>query len=689
MQRFGTRAADTLTGSADRDTLLGSAGDDVLVGLAGPDMLSGGAGRDTASYANAVLGFRASLVRPADNTGDAAGDRYASIENLVGGSGNDSLRGNAAANMLDGGAGADSLFGGGGADTLVGFDADGLAAPDTLDGGDGFDWASWLGAAEGVIASLNPIVANAGAAAGDVLRNIGNLAGTDHADLLIGNAAENLLRGFGSGEAADTLIGGLGDDTLDGGDGFDFASYILATSGVAARLAGDGPSVGEAAGDVFIAIEGLIGSAHADTLGGDKSANRIMAGAGNDTVVAGHGVDAAGGGESPPILPTLADTLEGGAGIDLISYDAAAAGVVIRLGQDGDDLPGDLLSGFEQARGSAHDDTIIGGAGDEWLEGGAGNDEILGDDGAGYGADTLLGGDGDDVLMAGDGDDLLIGGAGADVMDGGDGHDRVDYSGSSEAVLISLNGSRDAAGGALGDIIFGVEEMVGTAFDDTLIGGEGRELVVGGLGNDVLGGSDGADTLIGGTGDDSYSVDDVGDLVIEEAGGGTDRLFTSIDLVLPAHIENMEGTSFRLTGNGLANRIEAYDNRETLNGAEGDDTLIGSRHADLLIGGAGADRFTYLRLEDSTAALRDRITDFAPGVDRIDLSAIDAGTASGDQAFVWRGTSSFLGGGQGSIRATLSSGNTLVTIDLGDGGAAEMAIRLDGLQALGARDFIL
>ena len=688
MQRFGTRAADTLTGSADRDTLLGSAGDDVLIGLAGADMLSGGDGRDTASYADAVLGFRASLAQPARNTGDAAGDRYASIENLIGGGGNDTLGGNAAANMLDGGAGADSLFGGGGGDTLVGFDAAGLAAPDTLDGGDGFDWASWLGAAEGVIASLNPTVANAGAAAGDVLRNIDNLAGTDHADLLIGNAAENLLRGFGSGEAADTLIGGLGDDTLDGGDGFDFASYILATSGVAARLAGDGPSVGEAAGDVFIAIEGLIGSAHADTLGGDKSANRIMAGAGNDTVVAGHGVDAAGGGESP-ILPALADTLEGGAGIDLISYDAAAAGVVIRLGQDGGDLPGDLLAGFEQALGSAHDDTIIGGAGDERLEGGAGNDEILGDDAAGYGADTLLGGDGDDVLMGGDGDDLLIGGAGADVMDGGDGHDRLDYSGSGEAVVISLDGTRNGAGGALGDIVFGVEEIIGTAFGDTLLGGEGRELVLGGLGNDVLSGREGADTMIGGTGDDSYSVDDIGDLVIEEAGGGTDRLFTFIDLVLPAHIENMEGTGFRLTGNGLANRIEAYDNRETLNGAEGDDTLIGSRHADLLVGGAGADHFTYLLVEDSTATQRDRIMDFAPGIDRIDLSAIDAGTASGDQAFVWRGTSAFLGGGQGSIRATLSGGNTLVTIDLGDGGAAEMAILLDGLHALGARDFIL
>jgi Ca2+-binding RTX toxin-like protein len=52
--------------------------------------------------------------------GDGSGDQLISIENVIGGSGDDLLSGNLSADRLEGGAGDDTIFGGGGADSLLG-----------------------------------------------------------------------------------------------------------------------------------------------------------------------------------------------------------------------------------------------------------------------------------------------------------------------------------------------------------------------------------------------------------------------------------------------------------------------------------------------------------------------------------------------------------------------------------------
>jgi len=130
----GGGGKDYLSGGLGDDSLAGGAGDDLLYGGAGADTLTGGDGIDAASYATGLAGVQASLDRPAGNTGDAAGDSYAGIENLLGSAFADRLEGDAAANALRGGAGDDRLGGLGGDDRLVGGDG-----ADIISGGSGSD----------------------------------------------------------------------------------------------------------------------------------------------------------------------------------------------------------------------------------------------------------------------------------------------------------------------------------------------------------------------------------------------------------------------------------------------------------------------------------------------------------------------------------------------------------------------
>ena len=114
----GTPGNDTLDGQGGDDTLNGLGGDDILIGGSGADSLNGGAGNDWASYSTATAAIMANLATPAINTGDASGDSYRSIENLLGSDFADTLIGDAAANILEGGAGNDTLRGAAGADTF-------------------------------------------------------------------------------------------------------------------------------------------------------------------------------------------------------------------------------------------------------------------------------------------------------------------------------------------------------------------------------------------------------------------------------------------------------------------------------------------------------------------------------------------------------------------------------------------
>lgn len=129
---------DALDGGADADALSGGAGRDTLTGGTGADTLDGGDGADTASYAYtaAPVAVDLSQTGPGRNAsvGGTPEDRLVSIENVIGGRGNDTLAGSAGANRLTGGQGNDLLTGAGGADVLTGGQGN-----DTLSGGVGND----------------------------------------------------------------------------------------------------------------------------------------------------------------------------------------------------------------------------------------------------------------------------------------------------------------------------------------------------------------------------------------------------------------------------------------------------------------------------------------------------------------------------------------------------------------------
>ena len=240
----GNAAANKLTGNAGDDTLRGDAGNDVLVGGAGADALDGGTGTDVASYATSAAGLTVDLTNGAANTGDAAGDTFTSVENLVGSARGDTLRGDGVANTLSGRGGNDVLFGRDGADRLFGDNGNdilfGGAGGDLLNGGRGFDYASYKDSASGIVIDVISPENNAGDAAGDVLRLIENLVGSNLADTILGGNVQNELLGRNGADVidgrggADMIDGGGGADVMTGGQGYDTFRYQLAGESTAA-----------------------------------------------------------------------------------------------------------------------------------------------------------------------------------------------------------------------------------------------------------------------------------------------------------------------------------------------------------------------------------------------------------------------------------------------------------------------
>ena len=399
--------------------------------------------------------------------------------------------------------------------------------------------------------------------------------GTSGADVLTGTPYD------------DTIFPGLGDDTLDGGDGYDRADYSDAPSAVSVSLLITGPQDTRGAGvDTLISIEGLHGSAFNDQLIATNTplgylGSELSGGAGDDTLVSGVG----------------GDYLDGGAGIDSAWYDHAGSGVQVRLAvtslQDTGGGGSDTLVSIENVYGSAYGDVLVGDGG----------------------ANSLNGSAGDDVLAGGGGDDTLTGATGNDTLDGGAGVDTAVFNGqSSNYTVVSAHGVVTVTGPDGVDVLTNVEKLAfsdqtldapaasggltlsGTGGADILTGSSGDDSLSGAGGDDLLKGGLGNDTLDGGSGSDTAQYDVVtGPVTVslllqgsaqDTGGGGSDVL---------VGIENLTGSPFGdvLTGDGAANVLTGGAGDDSLSGGGGADTLISGAGNDTIDGGSGVDTVAF------------------------------------------------------------------------------------------------
>ena len=285
---------------------------------------------------------------------------------------------------------------------------------------------------------------------------------------------------------------------------------------------------------------------------------------------------------------------------------------------------------------------------------------------------------------------------------------------------IVLDNGNDTSDGGAGDDL-----MYGNGGSDSLLGNAGSDNIQGGLGNDTLDGGAGNDTLDGGADNDTYLFDT--DLVL-----GSDRLIDAsgidtlnfaatttktinlnlgsaaaqnvtagnltLTLASATAFENVIGGSLNdtIVGNSLANSLTGGAGNDSLSGGDGNDTLTGGSGTDTMTDGVGDDIYQFLSVSDSgVGAARDVLTDFSPGFDKIDLSAIDANTTiAGDQAFTFIGTAPFgtPPHGVGQVNYFISGSNLIVQAEIeGDGNLnVDMQIQLNGgLAAIAATDFIL
>ncbi len=289
-------------------------------------------------------------------------------------------------------------------------------------------------------------------------------------------------------------------------------------------------------------------------------------------------------------------------------------------------------------------------------------------DGITDGGDTIQGGIGGDHIIAGDGNDFIKGGGGADYLSGGGGRDTASYADSGEAVKLNLATNANKGGTAEGDFLVGIEDVLGSKFDDTLIGNWANNTLDGGAGNDTLKGGGGADTLKGGIGDDVLETDGLLDHL--EGGIGIDTLVFTSDRGMKVNleygtidpirtgpganhphpeqcfvtgVENVFGTAYKdkITGDGLANifkgggdddELSGRGGNDIINGEAGHDIINGGSGADMLVGGTGQDMFVFKEHVDSVMggglASMDLIMDFQVGQDKIDLTAMDPATGN-------------------------------------------------------------
>jgi Ca2+-binding RTX toxin-like protein len=708
----GLGGDDRIEGGGDLDSLSGGDGDDVLLSGAGKDGLYGGAGDDIL-YFGSDFDFRDvidggsgydQLVLQGYYGWSSSGSEFAGIERLVllpkgdtrygaetqygiysltvgnglvaagatftvdgsalteamgfDGSGETDGR-----FVLLGGAGVDRLLGGGGDDVI-----DGGTMYDQMVGGPGNDTYYVDHGRDTLVEAADSGFDTVFSTATDFRlgANVEKLVlvgpalwgrGNEGANILIGNSGDNLLQGLGGD---DLLDGGTGDDEMRGGPGND---VIIVDS------AGDLPS--EAAGEgvdevrTGLAVYSLQPAVNVENLTAVSDIAHDLRGNGGDNVVAG-----AGGNDLLRMQDAGSDTARGGAGNDVLYFGAAFTGGDIADGGEGRDvlilqgnytltLSATSLTGVESISLQSGSRTTWGDLANNFYD----YNLTTNDANVAAGQQLIVNGQtlraGEDFTFDGsaetDGYFLVYGGHGVDTLKGGSGNDAFFF-----------EGDRWGAG-------------------DSVDGGAGRDALIISSGSGINHFDFGANAL---TGIESISLNNryttdpsqkpSYELVLSNGNvaPGATLIVNGSSLADPGQTVSIDGSAVH-DGNLIL--FGGFGN-DALTGGDGADLIQGGEGIDVLTGGGGADIFRYAGQYDATAQVPDRILDFASGVDKIDLSRIDADlVAAGDQAFHWVGSSAFTGAGAasaGELRAWQYEGSWYVEGDMDGNGSADLVIQL-------------
>ncbi|MBN2473948.1 MAG: M10 family metallopeptidase C-terminal domain-containing protein [Pirellulales bacterium] len=512
--------------------------------------------------------------------------------------------------------------------------------------------------------------------------------GDDGKDSIYGQDKDDVL--WGANETLDTAFT-ADDDLIDGGEDNDEVRQTVDSHQTLtnALLTGQGndslvdvEQATLAGGPDGNVIDASAFTAGPVTLIGEDGADEIYGGTGDDSLLGGPGDDvvlAGGDGDDTLVGGAGSDQLKGEDGddvyqfetavsteVDEVSESAAATGGIDTLDFStlsvSDGVSADLTaltiaththrqvvttnpSLLENAFGGAGQDALAGNANDNWLVGGANDDKLKGLGGN----DTLEGGAGDDDLDGGDDDDVYVfRTATTDELDTifeaagpTGGVDTVDFSAlaAGDPVTVALFDTTLAQHThriVKSPTAEGVDNVIGTPGDDTLVDSNYDNL------------------LTGGDGDDLYvfidPVNPQNDVVEEAPAAGIDTLvfgLVSLDLTVdltaaaPMAFDALRsisgpGTNFEhvlggsgdddIKGNGSDNSLYGGPGNDTLSGEAGADTLEGANGDDLLQGDAGDDLYVFTKA--TAMAETDTIAESAApdgGTDTLDFSALAAG----------------------------------------------------------------
>jgi Ca2+-binding RTX toxin-like protein len=568
----GGAGTDTLYVGSDLDDLEIIRGQDnaLLLSIAGVEMRPVTVVGVEAFFAGETLTLEQMLdlaIQPVEGTAD-----------------NDSLVGTDAAERIDAFAGDDTIIGSGGADTI--------------DGGPGRDLLSFEGATQRIVFLEGTGTGPDGSEFGfsgveDFTGGIGN-------DYFRETGSDNHLRGL---LGDDTFAAGLaGTDVFDGGPGSDRVSYSSEWAPVSASLLSGRGEAGAALGDSYVAIENLTGGRGSDLLIGDEAANEIHSGGGTDTIFGNGGNDTIVGSTLSNPDRSYQTYFVAGYNDLITNYTISqlpdrATMMVEYIGPgDGDGV--DVLYGAAALVFTDATMTLRFGIGAT-----EGNDRIFGSN---FPVLPNAYDSTDQTLAGGGGHDVLMPGAYTTSIDGGDGYDLVDFSGTSQTVVVDLAAGTVQASHSMP--IRNVEMVFGTDFADRVTGDVNANRFTGGLGDDTLAGGGGSDTAIFSVASSTISVTATMTGVIVTSAEGVDLIQSDVEILQFSdgdltfdEVLAMGSPAADVTGDDTSQVLDGTLLGETIRGLGGSDWIRPGPGNDTIDGGAGSDMVDFLNTPSDPA----------------------------------------------------------------------------------------